>query len=141
MMTFLAQTDYSSVLPMLIPIIVVTLSMCIPIVAIITDYFQKKERMRLIATAIEHGANIEHLKFDDPESRPHLPYRAGMVALAVGMALIAADRYVGLDFGSFHFPLAIGGLITAFVGLALLLNDWLNRDRLAREAEEPSPRI
>ena len=136
MMPFLAQIDYHDLMSMLIPIIVVSLSMAIPIVAIITEHLQKKERMRLTAIAIEHGANLENLNFESECAQPRLPYRGGMVTFAVGLALMAADRFVGFDIGEFHFPLLIGGLITGFVGLALLLNDFLNRKQLAQEAEQ-----
>ena len=76
-----------SLASMLIPVVVVTLAMSIPIVAIITEHLQKKEKMRLIAMAIEHGAELEGLDLDEPEA-VHIPYRSGMVTLAVGIALI-----------------------------------------------------
>ncbi len=145
-MPFLAQAGQKELINMLIPIIVVTLSMLIPIVAIIVDFLQKRERMRLIATALEHGANLEDLNLEDAAEKKklRLPYRNGMVTLSVGVALLLADRFIGFDFGSFHFPLLAGGLVTSCVGTALLLNDWLNRNRLteeARQSKQPDTRI
>ena len=49
MTIYLAAIDIAS----LIPLIVITLSMAIPIVAIIVDFFQKKEKMKLVEKAIE----------------------------------------------------------------------------------------
>ena len=130
MMAFLALKDYSELTGLVLPIVVISLSMSIPIVAIVTEHLQKQARMRLIAKAIEHGANLEDLKLEDPDERPRLPYRSGMVMIAVGVALILANRIVNLSFGALEFPLLVGGLITGCVGLALLLNDWLNRGQL-----------
>ncbi len=130
-MTFLAQADQRELTNMLIPIIVISLSMLIPIVAIITDFFQKRERMRLIATALEHGANLEDLNLEDADEKKklRLPYRHGMVTLSVGVALLLANHFIGFNLGEFHYLLLVGGLVTGCVGSALLLNDWMNRAR------------
>jgi len=135
MYTILAQSR-TPMTEILLPLAVISLSMSIPIVAIVTEHFQKKERMRLIEKAIEHGANIDDLPLDEP-ARPHLPYRSGMVTLGIGAGLLMADRYAGLNFGSFTAPLGIGGVICAGVGAALLLNDWINRRRFREEAPLP----
>ena len=140
-MTFLAALD-GDLLSTLIPVIMVTLSMAIPIVAIITDRFQKRDRMRLIEKAIEHGANLEDLKLEDPDecSGPRLPYRSGMINLAVGLALIIGhqvlqEHLIAANIQHLRLPLLLGGLIVSLVGLALLTNDWLNRDRFDKPAK------
>jgi len=93
MTLFLADSNGNDLTTLLIPLVVVSLSMCIPIVAIITEHFQKKEKMRLMEKALEHGVNPEALKLEDPP-KPRLPYRAGMVNVAVGVALVLGDRQV-----------------------------------------------
>lgn len=128
MTLFLAESGGTDLTTLLIPLVVVSLSMCIPIVAIITEHFQKKEKMRLMEKAIEHGVNPDELSFDDPP-KPRMPYRAGMINLAVGVALLLGDRYVDFGFGSVHFPLMLGGFIVGLVGVALLINDYMNRHR------------
>ena len=137
MMPFLAAAGDNNLSSILIPVIVVTLSMTIPIVAIIADRFQKRDRMRLIEKAIEHGANLADLNLEDPNEspRPRLPYRAGMINLAVGLALIVGHRILqshlaAADLNHLSLPLLLGGLIVSFIGLAMLVNDWMNRDRL-----------
>ncbi len=129
-MTFLAESNNYDLMSFLFPLIVVFMSLSIPIVAIITEHLQKKARMRLIEKAIEHGANLEDLKIEDSPKGPQLPYRSGMISLAVGIALILSNNFLNITFGGLKFPLLVGGLITSAIGLALLLNDWLNRDRI-----------
>ena len=43
---------------LILPVIAITLSLGIPIAAIITEYFQKKKKMELVEKAIEHGVDI-----------------------------------------------------------------------------------
>ncbi|MCP4292052.1 MAG: hypothetical protein GY780_09510 [bacterium] len=134
MLPLLASESLIEFKQLLIPITVITLSMSIPIVAIITDHLQKKERMRLMEKAIEHGANLESLDFEDSANKQKkLPYRSGMVLVAVGIALLSADRFVGIEMFPFHLPLGLGGLIVLAVGIALILNDFMNRDQLIKE--------
>jgi hypothetical protein len=132
MLTFLASADFDSLGGFLFPLVIIAMSMSIPIVAIITEHLQKKERMRLMEKAIEHGADLTNINFDEPAPQPRMPYRSGMVVLAVGIALTVGDRFLDASFGNLHFPLMVGGLITGLVGIAQLLNDWLNRDRLGK---------
>jgi len=120
----------SSFSSMAIPLVAVALSLMIPIVAIITEHFQKKAKMRLIEKAIEHGANLDDISFEDPAcNRPPMPYRGGMVTLAVGFGLLIASQVIDFGSDSFISLVTIGGAITGCVGLALLLNDYMNRDR------------
>lgn len=115
---------------MLLPIIVVTLAMIIPIVAIITEHFQKKKKMELMEKAIEHGANLDNFTLEDTSCREReLPYRGGMVTLAVGIGIIIGSRWVEFGFGELDTLMLVGGAIVSCVGIALLLNDLMNRDR------------
>ena len=120
MIAFLAQSDQSQFMGLLLPIIVITLSMGIPIVAIITEHLQKQQKMRLMEKAIEHGADPGALEVQE-KSGPRLPYRSGMVCLAIGVALVAGDRFIDIGLVGFHLPLVVGGLITGAVGIALLM--------------------
>ncbi len=112
----------------IIPLVVVSLSMTIPIVAIVTDHLQKKERMRLMEKAIEHGADLENFSVEEPE-KPRLPYRTGMVTLAVGVGILIGSRFVNFGYSELDSVMRVGGAIAICVSLALLLNDWMNRER------------
>ncbi|MCP4573484.1 MAG: hypothetical protein GY838_14095 [bacterium] len=119
----------------LMPIIVVTLAMLIPIVAIITDYFQKKSKMRLMEKAIEHGANLDDFKLEeaDGESQRQMPYRGGMVTLATGVGILIGAKYMDIGAGELNTLMMVGGAIVICVGMALLANDFMNRDRFRQE--------
>lgn len=132
MNTFFASMEFGDLGSFLFPLVIMAMGMSIPIVAIITEHLQKKERMRLIEKAIEHGADLKDLNLEEPGSscKPRLPYRNGMVLIAVGLALSAAHQFLDVSFGSIHVPLLVGGLVTGFIGIAQILNDWINRDRL-----------
>ena len=129
MNAFLASTDFADLGKFLFPLIIVGMSMSIPIIAIITEHLQKKERMRLIEKAIEHGADLKNLDIEDAPARPRLPYRSGMILLAVGVALYFGNQFIDTRFGGIHFPMVFAGIICGCIGIAQLLNDLLNRDR------------
>lgn len=136
MQAFLAEIDTGDILHNAIPVVAVAMSLTIPIVAIIVDHFQKKAKMRLIETAIEHGVDPAELNLDfESKSGPYLPYRAGMVTLAVGVALLVAAKVALTMYGIFYVLANIGGAVCVLVGLALIINDWMNRDRI-RAANE-----
>ena len=100
-------SDFST---MLIPLVVITLSLMIPIIAIITEHFQKKEKMRLMEKAIEHGANLENISLDDPScNKPPMPYRGGMVTLAVGAGIFIASLVVDSGYAINMSFMTIGG--------------------------------
>lgn len=114
----------------LIPILAVGLSLMIPIVAIIADYFRKKDKMRVIEKALEHGASLEGLNFDEEKSAPQMPYRAGMVCSAAGLGIAALGWFIGEP--SATGPMVGAGALVLFIGFALLLNDYINRDRFKK---------
>jgi len=117
----------------LIPIIAVTLSLMIPIVAIIVDYFNKKNKAQVVQRAIENGVPIENLQLEEPKQR--LPYRGGMVCMAVGIGLAIFGFAIGTytpDQEAMPVFLGIGALI-ALIGLALLINDRMNYDKYFKD--------
>jgi len=111
------------------PMGIAIVGMAIPIVAIVTDFLSKISRMRLVEKAIEHGASLDNLNFDDAQPKPRMPYRSGMVCFAIGIALIVVAQVIGIMQADFRAVLLVGGAITGAIGLALLVNDWMNRDR------------
>ncbi len=135
MFALIASIAFGELSSFLFPLVIIAMSMSIPIVAIVTDHLQKKERMRLVEKAIEHGADLKELNLDpdgDCSRRPRLPYRSGMILIGVGIALLSANYFLDESFGDIHFPLLVGGLITSCIGIAQLLNDWFNRGRLEK---------
>lgn len=134
MNTFLASMELGEMGSFLFPLVIIGMGMSIPIIAIITDHLQKKERMRLIEKAIEHGADLKDLHLEDLNSddncKPRMPYRSGMILIAVGIALSVGHLFLDASFGSIHFPLLVGGLLTGLIGVAQILNDWINRDHV-----------
>ncbi len=133
-------SDWTNRAQVLIPVVAVGMSLMIPIVAIIVDHFQKKAKMQLVAKAIEHGVDISGLDLDD-ESKPGppMPYRAGMITFAVGIALFLVAKFALATIEFFHMLAMIGGAVCICVGLALLINDWMNRDRF-KQPQEPGTR-
>ena len=124
---------------LLIPVVAVGMSLMIPIVAIIVEHFQKKAKMHLVEKAIEHGVDISEIKFDDEcSSGPPMPYRAGMITFAVGIALIASGKFALSTMEVFFILASIGGAVCICVGVALLINDWMNRDRFKRSQDPGS---
>jgi len=138
MTLIIGAIDWAGSRSFMLPVIALTMSMLIPIVAIITEHFRKRDKMRLVEKAIEHGVDLSGLKLDDEcDSRPRQPYRAGMVTFAVGIGLGIVMMFVFATGTVFWILAAIGGAVCICVGLALLLNDWMNRDRFVQQ----SPRI
>lgn len=132
MAVFLAASDSFQFSQILIPLVVISMSMAIPIVAIIAEHLQKVERMRLIQKAIEHGTDPASLQLEEPgpkSRRRRLPYRGGMVLIAIGLALSFGTRVSDFYVGNIEFPFATGGYICLAIGVALLLNDFINRSR------------
>jgi len=116
-----------------IPIISIIMVFSIPIAAIITEHLQKNKKADVIQKAIEAGVPIENLKFDAPKTR--LPYRSGMVTLAVGVgiSLIAWLNGDTMEEGG-GFMLGAGVLV-ALIGLALLINDRMNYEKFFKRDE------
>lgn len=115
--------------PVWIPIVAIVFSMLIPIVAIITDLIGRKSKMRVFEKAIEKGISLEGLSFDDKKAT-RMPYRAGMVLLAVGIGICIFGFLVGQDESDALLPLLGVGAIPVLIGIALIINDRINYDKL-----------
>ncbi len=121
-----------------IPIIAIIMVFSIPIAAIITEHFQKQAKAKLMEKAIEQGVPVENLKFEEPKRR--LPYRSGMVTAATGLGIIVFGFAMGTAIEMTGDPEAIigkfvmGGMgaIVLLIGIALLVNDKMNYDRIFR---------
>lgn len=115
--------------PVLIPIFGVVFGCSIPIVAILVGHFNKKSKMQVIEKAIEKGLPLEGLSFEDIKG-PRVPYRSGMVALAVGLGVGIFAVLVGQMEGKAIYPLLGLSSIPALIGIVLIINDRINYDRL-----------
>ena len=125
--------------PLLIPIFAIVFGLCIPIIAIIVEHFTKKSKMRVVEKAIEKGLSLEGLSLED-ERKPRMPYRAGMIVLAVGLGVGIFAVLVGQTDRDDLFPLLGIASIPALIGIALIINDRINFDRYYREKSDPQLR-
>lgn len=116
----------AGILALLIPIFAVVLGLSIPIVGIITEYFNKKNKLRVIEKAIEKGLPLEGLSLEE-KKKSRMPYRAGMICLALGLAGIPG-YFVGLTAENRVLSLGIGSVL-ALLGIALIINDKINYDK------------
>jgi hypothetical protein len=127
---FLARVDE------FIPIIAIIMVFSIPIAAIVTEYFQKKNKARIIEKAIEKELPIDNLALDEPQ-KARLPYRSGMVMVATGLGVAIFGFAMGWAMGSVGEEDAVimkavfgaGGAIVLLIGVALLVNDKMNYAR------------
>jgi hypothetical protein len=111
---------------LLIPIIAIVFSLSIPIIAIITGYFRKKqvfelyhqERMAAISKGIDLPPLPDGLLADGPATRrsPKDTLRKGLVGLFLGIAL-----YFALPGPTSREEMKMLGLIPAAIGLANLV--------------------
>lgn len=103
----------------------VVLGCIIPIVSLIAEYYKKKGKLRVMEKAIEKGLPLEGLSLEN-ERGPRVPYRSGMVVLAVGIGIGICAVLVE-NTGGFGVGIAS---ILLLIGLALIINDKINYDRL-----------
>jgi hypothetical protein len=122
--------------PIIIPVLAIVFCLSIPIIAIIVDHFTKKSKMRVMEKAIEKGLSLEGLSLEDAKT-PHMPYRAGMIVLAVGLGVGIFAVLHGLTDYDDLFPLLGLASIPALIGIALIINDRINYDRYNREKSDP----
>jgi undecaprenyl pyrophosphate phosphatase UppP len=121
----------------LVPVSAIVLSLSIPIVAIIVEYFNRKNKMKVLEKAIEKGVTLEGLSLED--KGPRLPYRSGMVTLAVGIGISIFGVFVGQIEDEALYPLLGIAFIPALIGLALIINDKINYDRyFKKDIDSPS---
>ncbi len=121
----------------LVTIISIVLALSIPIIAIIVEYFNRKNKLKLFEKAIEKGVTLEGLSLE--EKRPRVPYRAGMVVLAVGLGIaIFAFLMASVEIEAFY-PILGAAFIPALIGIALIINDRINYDRyFKKDPDQPS---
>jgi hypothetical protein len=121
----------------LVPIVSIVFALSIPIIAIIVDYFHRKNKLKLFEKAIEKGVTLEGLSLE--EKRPRVPYRSGMVTLAVGLGMaIFAFLMAQIEIEAFY-PILGAAFIPALIGLALIINDRINYDRyFKKDLDQPS---
>ena len=130
----------------LIPVVLFVLVFSIPIVAIISDGRTKRSRDRVLEKALEAGRTLDEVQqlFPEESDRKRLkqrPYYKGLVVLAVGGALLVARQltmpgpgeYPATEFGEQAEGMLIGGTICLFIGIAMVVGDFLNRGSRARE--------
>jgi hypothetical protein len=121
----------------LIPIVAIVFALSIPIISIIVEYFNRKNKLRLFEKAIEKGVTLEGLSLE--EKRPRVPYRAGMVVLAVGIGMaVFAFLMAQIEIKAFYSILGVA-FIPALIGIALIINDRINYDRyFKKDPDKPS---
>jgi hypothetical protein len=129
----------------IVPLAFFALVFGIPITAIVMESRNKRSRDRLLEKAIEAGMDPEQVQRSLPKEPTrgdrHRPYSRGLALIAIGAALLVV-RQVGLvdaetEFAGISvypgaaeeagFGFLIGGLITLFLGISMLLSDFLNR--------------
>jgi len=120
----------------LIPIVAIAFSLSIPIVAIIIDYFTKKSKMRLMEKAIEKGLPLEGLSLEVKKG-PRVPYRSGMVLLAIGIGVCIFAILLGQKEDDALYPLLGLAAIPTLIGIALVVNDKINYDKLFNKESDP----
>ncbi len=120
----------------LIPVTAIVLALSIPIIAIIFEYFTKKSQMRVMEKAIEKGMPLEGLSLSDKKG-PRMPYRAGMITVAVGLGVGIFAVLVALMAKEALYPLLGLAAIPTLVGLALIINDRINYSRLFNKGSDP----
>jgi len=124
--------------PILVPIFAIVFSLSIPIVAFIVDHFNRKSKMKVIEKAIEKGVTLEGLSLEE-KKEPRVPYRSGMITLAVGLGIAIFALLVGQTEEEALYPLLGIGSIPALIGIALIINDRMNYDRyFKKDLDSPS---
>ena len=80
--------------------------------------------------AIEKGLPLEGLSLEDKKG-PRMPYRSGMITLAVGIGLGIAAFFIG------EMKMLGIAAILCLIGIALIINDRMNYDRLFKKESGP----
>jgi hypothetical protein len=126
------------VLGIFIPLSAIVLSLSIPIIAIIVEHFTRKNKMKVIEKAIEKGVTLEGLSLEE-KKEPRVPYRSGMVTLAVGLGICIFALFIGQTENKALNPLLGIAFIPTLVGIALIINDRINYDKyFKQDLDSPS---
>jgi len=124
--------------PILVPIFAIVFSLSIPIIAIIVEHLTKKNKMKVFEKAIEKGVTLEGLSLEE-KKEPRMPYRTGMIILAVGLGIGIFAFLVGQIKAEAFYPLLGIASIPALVGIAFIINDRINYDRyFKKDLDSPS---
>lgn len=91
--------------------------------------------MQVIEKAIEKGLPLDGLSLEEKKA-PRMPYRAGMIALAVGIGVCIFGFLIGQTEEDALFPLIGLGSIPVLIGIALIINDRINYDRYFKKEPE-----
>ncbi len=121
--------------PVIIPVVAIVFSLAIPIIAILVDYFTKRSKMQVMEKAIEKGLPLEGLSLEDKKG-PRMPYRAGMIALAIGIGLGILGVLLGQKDLEVLYAIVGAGSIPALIGIALIVNDRINYDRYFKKESD-----
>jgi len=120
-----------------IPIVAIVFSLSIPIIAIIVEHFNRKNKMKVIEKAIEKGITLEGLSLEE-KKEPRVPYRSGMVTLAVGIGIAFFGVLIGQTEKNALYALLGISSIPALIGIALIVNDRINYDRYFKKDPDQS---
>ena len=112
----------------LIPIFAIVFSLSIPIIAIIVEYLNKKNKMKVFEKAIEKGVTLEGLSLEE-DRKPRIPYRSGMVVVAAGLGMGIFGFLIGQTESEALYPILGLSAIPTLIGIALLINDKMNYSR------------
>lgn len=135
--SFLAAAD--GIPPLLVPIIyggivLALLGICVAIVAIRSDARIERSRHETIRAALEKGVALPpDLLKGRRASQPHDDRRAAIILLVLSPGLFVFLRMLGLG------AVAYVSVITACIGLALLLNWMLDRKAAPPETADDRP--
>ena len=122
--------------PTLIPIVFFVFGISIPIIAIIVEYLTRKSKMQLMEKAIEKGVPLEGLALENKRGK-RVPYRSGMVLLAIGLGVCIFAILVGQSEADALYPLLGVASIPTLIGIALIVNDKINHARLFNRESDP----
>lgn len=123
----------------IIAIVAIVMSMGIPIAWFYFDSRNKRARYQAVeklAQTVQDPSTIERILKDEREyrDRRRAPYHRGFVTAAIGAALLIAqpDRHEG--------PPTWIGTMLLFIGIALLVSDFMNFGFRSRRGGPPPER-
>jgi hypothetical protein len=126
-------------LKLVIPIVAIVMVLMIPIAWFYFDSRNKQARYRAMERMAQSGQDpkmLERMLADEPTATKQRkqPYRGGLICLAIGAAFLIADRGTHED-----SPPEFVGLVLVFLGIALILSDFMNRHRTRHDAAQRPP--
>lgn len=124
----------------LIPVVAIVMSLGVPIAWFYFDSRNKRARYQAIeklAQTVQDPVTIERILKDEREyrDRRRTPYHRGFLTAAIGAALLVSQP------ASHEGPPRWVGTMLLFVGIALLISDFLNfgfRGRRGGDGDDPA---